>query len=213
MKIVDCEQGSPEWFAARAGIVTASELNKLITPLMEPRKGEGVDTYLNTKIAERLNGGPLVSYGGGAMEQGSILEGAAIPSFTLLTGFDVRRFGFVTTDAGDFGSSPDGLVGDDPSTLRPGTLYFEAGLECKCPLLQTHVGYLRNGGVPKDYLAQVHGGMYATGLPFWYFMSFNTQARKLIVEVQRDEEWIEAIGNVLAAFNERLKTEYERIMQ
>lgn len=204
MKIIDVEQGTEDWFKARAGIVTASELDCLITPLMKPREGQGVETYLNRKIAERINGGPLPSYSGGAMEQGSILEGAAIPSFELLTGMMVERVGFVTTDDGAVGCSPDGLYSQTGSA--------GGGVEIKCPLLQTHIGYLRDGVVPKEYLAQVHGGMYVTGLPCWYFMSFHTQARKMIVEVPRDEKWIDAIHAAVSTFNVRLNTEYERIM-
>ncbi len=40
MKIVDCKQGSPEWLAARLGVVTASEVGALVSPLGKVRTGE-----------------------------------------------------------------------------------------------------------------------------------------------------------------------------
>ena len=39
MKILNCEQGSLEWFEARAGIPTASEFSCLVTPLWKIRTG------------------------------------------------------------------------------------------------------------------------------------------------------------------------------
>ena len=79
MKIVDCIQGSEKWLLARAGIPTASEWDALITPEGKPRTGQGRETYLMQKVAEKVMGYPAQSYGGGAMEQGSILEGEALP--------------------------------------------------------------------------------------------------------------------------------------
>ena len=43
MKRFDCEQGSPEWFALRRGVPTASEFHRIITPVQaqaQPPKDE-----------------------------------------------------------------------------------------------------------------------------------------------------------------------------
>ena len=45
MKIIPCEQNTPEWQAARCGIPTASEIDSLVTPLGKLRSGEvGITT-------------------------------------------------------------------------------------------------------------------------------------------------------------------------
>ena len=55
MRVIDCEQGSPEWHTARAGRVTASR----IADIMRKTKS-GVSamraTYMGELVAERLSG-------------------------------------------------------------------------------------------------------------------------------------------------------------
>jgi hypothetical protein len=55
MKIIDCAQGSPEWFAARAGRVTASRIADLMA---KTKTGWGAcrANYLAELVAERLTG-------------------------------------------------------------------------------------------------------------------------------------------------------------
>lgn len=200
MKIIDCQQGSDEWLQARLGIVTASELDALITPLWEPRKidGEGVSTYLATKIAERWRGSPLPSFSGGAMEQGSIREEEAIPWYELECDTDVRRVGFITTDDGKLGCSPDGLCDG-------------YGIEVKCPLPHTHVRWLLAGELPKDHRAQVHGGMLVTGLPQWKFISYCRGFPPLVLTVEADPEIQEAIRAAVSAFQVKLDSAWAKI--
>ena len=47
MKTHNCQQGSTEWFQARRGVISASEIDALVTPLWKVRTGEGVQTYLH----------------------------------------------------------------------------------------------------------------------------------------------------------------------
>ena len=193
MKILDVKQGSSEWLYARLGIPTASELDALITPLWKLRTGEGPETYLYQKLTERVLGFPQTDASSWAMEQGTILEGEAIPLYEGVFDVTVQRVGFITTDDGRFGCSPDGLIGDDN------------GIEVKCPQPKTHLKYLLEGGVPKDYLAQVHGAMYATGRPRWTFLSYSRQFPPLIVHVERDE----AIQTAIAAALDKFKSAFD----
>lgn len=196
--IHDVEQGSPEWFKVRAGIPTASEFDSIITPLWKARTGEGVNTYLSKKLAERWLGRPLMSATAWPMEQGNILEDEAIPYYELMHDVEIQRVGFITTADGKAGCSPDGLIGE-----------HGIGLEIKCPQPHTHVGYLTSGELPKEYAAQVHGGMYVTGASSWEFMSYCRGFPKLELTIKRDEAIIEAIHSAVTAFNERLEAGYE----
>ena len=54
MIILDHEQGSPEWLAARLGKPSASMFSKLITATGKP--SSSADGYINQLIAERLRG-------------------------------------------------------------------------------------------------------------------------------------------------------------
>jgi len=137
------------------------------------------------------------------MEIGSVLEDKALPLFMLETGLEVQRVGLVTNDAGTIGCSPDGLIGDD------------SGLECKCPRADTHVKYLLNGGLPLEYSAQVHGSMYVTGRPWWYFMSYHRGMPPFILKVKRNEQINAALTEAIegeGGFLDRLEDAFQQLV-
>jgi hypothetical protein len=182
------KQGTPQWAALRLGIPTASEFDSLVTPDFKRRTGEGPKTYLYRKACERLLG--FAPEGGGtwAMEQGVIGEVEALPYYEFTYGVKIDRVGFCTTDDGRIGCSPDGLIGTD------------GGIEVKTPQPHTHLKYLMDGGVPRDYLAQVHGALLVTGRKWWIFMSYSRQFAPLVVKVERNEGIIAALRGALCDF-------------
>lgn len=194
MKIHDVSQRTLDWARLHIGIPTASGLDNLITPLWEIRKGEMPKSYLYLKLAEAWRGEPVIDLSTFSIEQGEIVETEARPFFELETGRKVREVGFITTDYGQVGCSPDGLIGTDN------------GLEIKCPSAQVHVKYLVGGELPKEYAAQVHGSMFVTGFPRWTFLSYRRNFPPLIIEVQRDEAIIAKIGEAVNQFTENFKS-------
>ena len=192
MKIHNVPQGSDQWLSLRAGIPTASELDQLITPKLEVRSGEMPRTYLARKLAERWIGSPLQSFGGGAMEQGSILEEEALPMLEAEWGADISRPGFLTTDDGRFGASPDGLLAD-------GT-----GIEIKCPQPTNHVKWLLDGRVPPEHFLQCQGGLYVTGAACWRFISYCRGFPLLVVNCEPHAEAHKAIAEAIEDFTERM---------
>lgn len=197
----DVQQGTAEWLKIRAGIPTASEFDNLITPLWKARTGEGVETYLAKKLAERWLGHPLhTGFDGGAMEQGKIREEEAIPFFEFSQGVTVERVGFITTDDGRAGCSPDGMLDDG------------GGIEVKCPQPHTHVKYLLAWELPKEYAAQVHGSMWVTGAPYWRFMSYCRGFPTLLLTIPRHEQICKAIGEAVEIFGMKLDIGYTRML-
>lgn len=198
------QQGSDEWLAARAGVCTASELDSLVTPLFEQRKGEMPATYLSRKLAERWLGHPLEStFSGGSMEQGQLKEKEAIPYYEFRFETKIEQVGFITTDDGRFGCSPDGLMFDPPET----------GIEAKCPEPHTHMKWLLSRELPKDHAAQVHGSMAVTGAREWVFMSYCRNLPPLIITVLRDNSICERIVAAANDFNIKLDAAYKRICE
>lgn len=130
------DQGGLEWVRLRLGRPTASEFHHIMTPLFKPKSGQGFETYLNKKLAEKWLGHALPGFNSFATEQGSILEEEAIPWYALEYDCDPRQVGFVESDDSRCGCSPDALIGEDE------------GLEIKCPFAETQVRYLRAGEVP-----------------------------------------------------------------
>jgi hypothetical protein len=191
MKIHECAQGSAEWYALRLGVVTASEVDALITPKWKVKEGAGVETHLCRKLAERLLNYCPEQLETFAMDQGKLIETVAIPWFEWEHKVKVRRVGFCTADDGRAGCSPDGLLED-------GT-----GLEVKSPQAPNHIKYLLAGVVPDDYLPQVHFSMLVTGAPSWTFVSYSMRLPALVVRVQRDEAIQAKLREALDAFNAR----------
>ncbi|MFH1555187.1 MAG: YqaJ viral recombinase family protein [Pseudomonadota bacterium] len=202
MKTVNVIQGTEDWLRARAGIPTASEFGNLVSPTGKVRTGEMVETYLCRKLAERWTGAPLPStYSGGGLEQGSLRESEAVPWYALTSGREIVPVGFITTDDGRFGCSPDGLFEDG------------SGIEVKCPDLHTHVKYLLDGALPAQYIAQVQGSILVAGAPEWTFLSYCRALPPLVVAVQADETLIETLQVALEAFCARLDAGYERLVE
>lgn len=195
----DIEQGGVDWAILRSGKVTASEMDSLITPLGKVKDGAGPKTYLHKKVAEAWLGGPLASLNVWDMEQGQILEEYARPAFTLETGLDVSQVGFITGDDERVGCSPDGLVGSN------------SGVEIKCPHVDTHIGYILDNVLPKDYVIQVQGSLYVTGFPKWYFYSFCRRMPPLILEVEPDPAIQKAIGAAVSEFLERFDEALDKL--
>ena len=175
MRTVDYEQRSPEWFAARLGIPTASNFAKLITPTGKPCAS--ADGYINELAAERITGKRVEIYVNEAMQRGTDLEPEARSFFEFVTNFTVDEAPLCLHDTLDAGASPDGFVGN-------------ALLEIKCPSGSTQVEYLRAGILPPKYIPQVQGQLWITGKASAYFISYHPDFKPLIIQVERDEEFI-----------------------
>jgi hypothetical protein len=201
MKIhTEFAQNSLEWLTARAGVVTASEFDNLLTPKFEPRKGQMPETYLARKLAERWIG-PLPGFNTLDMEFGKILEEEAKPFYTLQFGEEIQSVALITSDDGKVGCSPDGLIGSD------------GGIEIKCPEPTNHVKHLMAGKLPDDYACQVHGSLYVTGRQWWKFMSYRRNFPPFVTVVERDTKVDGVIGEVVCAFVERLDAAYSRLCE
>ena len=203
MKIhTDLAQGSVEWLLIRAGKVTASEMDALITPLGKIRTGDGVTTYLNQKLCERWTGGPLLQLQGiFDVEQGQILEERAKPAFTLQTGIELQNVAFVETDNAKVGCSPDGLIGEI------------SGVEIKCPRIDTQIGRLLAGVLPKEYVAQVQGSMFVTGRATWHFFSYHTRLPAFHLIVERDKNFHTALHDAIDDFLNRMDVGWDRLCE
>ena len=199
MKIIGCTQGSTAWSQARCGVVTASEVDSLITPLWKVRTGEGVESYMFRKLAEKSLGYALDTGSTFDMDMGQMAEKLALPWFNFMYDTEARRVGFCVSDCGRYGCSPDALIGDD------------SGLEIKFPTAPIHLRYLLANELPAEYAPQVHFSMFVTGRPSWNFLSFSRQFPSLVVHVERDEKIQSAIKSAVEAFYEKFDARMEQI--
>jgi hypothetical protein len=120
------------------------------------------------------------------VKYGNMLEPFARSFYESRTGFEVQEVGFVSQDG--FGCSPDGLV-VDPSliVLNEWSPNYSHGLEIKCPVPETHIAWLRAGGLPDCHKLQVHASMICCEVSRWDFLSYCPGEVPLLVQVEWDE--------------------------
>ena len=191
IEIIDCEQGSAEWFAARAGVVTASEF----ATVMAKGKDGGVSVtrakYMRQLAGEILTEEPAPEgYTNGFMERGKLLEDDARTHYAFMRDADPQRVGFIKD--GRAGCSPDSLIGED------------GGLEIKTAIPAVQIERLQRGGLPTEHKAQVQGCMLITGRPWWDFMSYCPKLPPLIVRVERDAAYLAQLASAIDVFNTEL---------
>ena len=219
-KIIDCTQGSAMWHETKIGKATASQAANILTPT---GKLSTSATGLIRRLArEQVCADPNEREPNAAMEWGNMQEPFARDEFRKLTKRRVIEVGFCQSLVHPaLGCSPDGLIhGDISAGLCIDGLKFAqdadgpivAGLEIKCPQIDTHVEYLIDDVLPKKYAPQVHWSMAVTGLDVWYFMSYFPNLRSLIVKVERDE-YTEKIESAALEFAERYQSEVESIIE
>lgn len=188
MTVIDCVQGSEEWFKARCGIPTASCFNKFTTPTGKPSIQRL--KYMQQLAGERITGKKDQAYQSDAMKRGVELEPEARALYEIITKTQVQSVGFCLE--GSYGASPDGLVGD------------EGCIEIKCPGMSTHVSYLVENEVPQDYVLQVQGILLVTGREWCDFVSYYPEMKPLIVRVFPDTAIQLTLHNELSLFCSQL---------
>ena len=82
MEIIDCEQGSADWFRARLGLPTASEFQTVL-PGSDARTKKRRQTYMDKLAGELITGEPMENYTNAYMERGKLLEDEARAALRL----------------------------------------------------------------------------------------------------------------------------------
>jgi YqaJ-like viral recombinase domain len=194
-----CAPRSKEWHALRLGIPTSSEFAKIITP-KTMRISSQAPGYMNRLLAEWITGAQLDTFQSEYMVRGQELEDEAFAAYELLTGTDTQPGGFVTTDDGMLGCSPDRLIG------------YAGDLELKCPAIQTQVGYALDG-LGEEYKCQVQGRLMIHEREWVDLFSYHPLFSIPPMRIYRDEKFIAILRPVLATFVDQLlakRTELEQ---
>ena len=94
--VLMCEQGSPEWFTAKAGRVGGSEVAEMLATLKSGKsEAAGRRNLRARKALERVTGRWLApTFKSQAMQDGTDREAAALSAYEALTGRLVERSGF-----------------------------------------------------------------------------------------------------------------------
>lgn len=187
MIVHDVEQNSEAWYRLRLGIPTSSEFHRIITPKTMAISKQAAG-YMYRLLGEWVTGEQLPNYESEWMERGHDLEDRAVLAYEMLTGAETKRAGFITSDDGLMGCSPDRLIGDD------------GDLELKCPLIQTQIEYALAGTVSEDYRVQLQGRLMITGRKYVDIFPFHPLLSIPPTRVVRDEKFIGELQAVLKSF-------------
>ena len=191
LEIIDCGQNSPEWYAARLGIPTASRFKDILA------KGQGITRkkYLYTLAGERLTGEQAESYTNEAMERGHALEAEARERYAFQRDAEPQLVGFMRRKVGEhwIGASPDALLGEE------GLLEIKT----KAPHLQLEC--LDGGRLPPEHVAQVQGQLWVSGRQWCDFVSYWPKLPLFVCRVERDDAYIAALAVEVEAFNAELR--------
>ena len=198
MKILDCVQGSDEWFRARLGMPTASQFDRILTPARR-QYAKGATGYRNLLVAEWLLGCPVDWDGNGWTARGTELEAEAREWYQFTTDREVVEVGMVLRADEKVGGSPDGLVGDD------------GGIEIKCLAAHNHVAQLLDED--DAHTGQVQGLLYLTGRAWWDLVFYNPQIPSVIRRITPDPDYHAALDVALTRFVRELDEAKDRLRE
>lgn len=187
LKIIDCDQGTPEWLEARRGILTASVIGKLITPSRkQTAQNDTSRAVIRELAAERITGHIEDVYVSADMERGIWDEPFARAAYEEHFA-PVKEVGFVvkTIDGNRLGYSPDGFVGDDGL------------IEIKSRRQHHQLATILNDDVPSFHMAQIQTGMLVTGRDWCDYISYSGGMPLFVKRVHPDDGWREAITKTL----------------
>jgi 23S rRNA pseudoU1915 N3-methylase RlmH len=193
MEIIECQQGTPEWFRARMGMPTASEFSTVLA------RGEGRTrkTYLMQLAGEILTGEPMKSYSNSYMERGKEMEDEARDFYAFSTNEELARVGFVIN--GKKGCSPDSFVGANGM------------VEFKTTLPHLLIPLLLKGNFPPEHKAQCQGALWVAEREWIDLCVYWPKLPMFKIRAVRDNDYITNLAGEIDRFNDELSETVEKI--
>lgn len=203
LMIEKVEQGTPEWFAARLGNVTASRVADVIAKTKSGYSASR-ENYMAQLICERMTNTVAESYTNAAMQWGTETEPLARAAYESIADVLVDEVGYVQHPRIErAGASPDGLVG------------LFGLLEIKCPNTATHIDTLITEQVPTKYITQMQWQMVCTGRAWCDFVSFDPRLpnglQVFVKRVEFDTEYAATLEIEVVKFLAELDTKISKL--
>lgn len=212
MIVIQCDQGDQTWHNERSGAITASMFTECRKRLKSgPNKGDfsnAAKQYAFKLAVERLSGERLEEdkFETFEMRRGRDLEPTARLLHEERKGILVERTGLVLTDDRWFGASVDGLINEDGMT------------EYKCFIGPASLMPILLDNNIDDCKDQVQGGLWITGRKWAHFCLYCPALECIdrhltIIEVERDDDYIEEMQADLLKFNELVLVYMDKLKQ
>lgn len=194
----DIIQGTDEWHALRCGILTASAMDRILTPTLKTADNKEQRTHLYELLSQRITNYVEPEYISDDMLRGNDDEDEARKLYAKIYG-DVGQVGFITNDSLGFkiGYSPDGLVGD------------HGLIEIKSRRQKFQTRTFIEDVTPAEFMLQIQAGLFVSGRVWCDFVSYCGGMPLFVKRVERDEKMIAAITTAATAFEASLNEKLE----
>lgn len=211
--LIQCKQGTPEWFAARAGVITASNFSTACEYLKPSKKDlasqpsqKNIDYAYRVAVEQIYGQTTEDTYQTFEMRRGSDLESFARMAYEAATGNLAEESGIVLTDDRLFGYSTDGFI--DSYGM----------IEIKCPNSARKICEMHIEADLSEYIHQIQGGLWLTGRSWCDFVMYAPQLESVgkqlfIKRVERDESFIEDMEEKLWNFAKRVQDHVETLTE
>lgn len=196
-QIIDVEQGSEAWFAARLGLPTASEFHTIVGVKKDAREKITRQTYMRKLAGEIITGMPMDNWSNDHMDRGKAQEDEARKLYAFQFDAEPMQVGFIRN--GNAGCSPDSLLGED------------GGLEIKAALAHVQIERMERDELPSSHRLQVLGNLWLAEREWWDFCSYSPRLPLFVVRVHRDETAIKELAAAVDQFNDELAELVDRL--
>lgn len=192
VKIIECEQNTPEWYSARIGRVTASNMDRIITPTGE--KSDQATKYINQLIGEQITGQSGDAFKGNPhSDRGKEFEQEAAGWYAMNYEVELTKIGFCTTDDGLVGCSPDYFIGDDEM------------LEIKTGIPSVMIELYLNDKLEQKHRPQTQCGLYVTGRRKITTLLYHPLMKPIIISAERNVPYIISMETMLGDFHMKMQ--------
>jgi hypothetical protein len=196
-RILTCEQGSPEWLQARAGLPTASEFSTVMAKGRDGGASKTRRTYLLRLAGEILTGEPAETYSNHHMDRGHTLEPEARTLYAFQADVDPEQVGFIVN--GPKGCSPDSLIG------------LNGALEIKTKLPALLIDVLLRDEFPAEHKAQCQGVLWVAEREWIDIAVYWPKLPLFVKRAYRDDTYIATMSAAVDQFNAELHETVERV--
>ncbi len=202
--VVEAEQRTPAWFAARLGRLTGSVASDMLAQIKSGEAAARRNLRLRL-VLERLTGKSQESdFVSPAMQTGIDREPLAFAAYEALTGDMAVKTGFLTHTGLMAGCSLDGHLGD-----------FTKLVSIKCRQPAAHYEFLKTGKIPGDSLCQIRHELWITGAAEHDYFSWNPDfpeaLQSRVVTVRWADADVPAYEDVARKFLAEVDTEVQAL--
>lgn len=199
MIIVACEQNTPEWYAFRLGIPTASNFDEIVTADLKHSKSRS--TYMYKLAGERITKQTTAGVTNYYMNKGHEREDESRFFYQITKGVEIFQPGFCYKDENKlYGASPDGLILDEKKVF-----------ETKNAEPHIQAARLDKGWSGSEYHRQTNGLLLVTGYDSCDLVSYCRDMKPVIVTFERDCKYLEDLEGEVLQFCHELDELVKRI--